>query len=60
MAEWPVFVDAQQECELEGEPQGNWRKYLPGLFKAPQLVCGERTVLRVEQIFKIMDKHVDF
>lgn len=54
-----LFVDAQQECEQEGEPQGNWWKYLPSLFKAPQLVCGERTVLRVEQIFKIVDKHVD-
>lgn len=60
VALWHGFVVAQQEWEQEDEPQGDWRKYLPGLFKAPQLVCEERTVLGVEQIFKIMDKHVDF
>lgn len=42
-------------------PLGDWRNHLPGLFKALQLVCGERAVVRVGQIFKIMgSKHVDF
>ena len=27
-----------------GRALGDWGKYLPGLFKALQLVCGERTL----------------
>lgn len=49
-----------RNANQEGESQGDWRKYLPGLFKALQLVCGERTVLRVGQTFKITDKQVEF
>lgn len=31
-----AFVDAQQEWNRRASPRA---KYLPGLFKAPQLVC---------------------